>query len=344
MKFPTIRGICLWFEDMKKLILCIIKEEEEDYDDNEENLVSLLKSHLDNHEQPDIIQCMREFPLSQHGKVDRKELKSLLMKSIKSTPTKTPLNIFKDFLKNTLGLRKELNIYNLEKDTSNPKRPRITKLNGNFRYYGGTSFHALSLSTEIGALCSNPNDQRKILEMLLDDEGLISLDDIIEFLSTIESNPKIVEVNPLLSPRPFHIKQLWRYNLEKCIDSSPSLLETDDVIAVGSHSQLVLIANASTGQLIAKLKLPDRVECPVVFLKEYPLAAVGCYNGHLYVFNWSTGHIEWSINVGGMIKAKPLLFYEEDLMVVASYALEYNLSAICIKVHLPLHLFQRIIT
>lgn len=322
-----VHAICFWLSELSKLILCISTKDSLDY------YALFLKSRLDNHELPDIIKYVDKLPLSKHGKVDRKVLIRMLMKSISSIDT-SPLKIFTDFLKNSLGLPED-SFQNL--DFLKEKRSKLA-IDKNFRSLGATSFQALSLATELSELLKDSNDQKRILEVLLDDRSAVSVNDIIHFLSTvtyIQGPCKGIIKNKIDFPpnsASLNITQVWRYNLGKCIDASPVLLESHDIIAVGSHSRNVFIGFASTGELISKLELPDRIECPVIFLKEYPLAMVGCYNGSAYLFNYIKGEVVWSINVGGTIKAKPLLFHEQEIVLIASYALEYNLLAISVKV------------
>ena len=79
------------------------------------------------------------------------------------------------------------------------------------------------------------------------------------------------------------------------------------------------------------LELPDRIECPVVFVSS-ELAMVGCYDGFLYGFDFNKGSISWKVNVEGMIKAKPLVV--KNTVIVASYADEYNVAAYDLKVNI----------
>ncbi|TMW42009.1 hypothetical protein DOY81_012913, partial [Sarcophaga bullata] len=65
--------------------------------------------------------------------------------------------------------------------------------------------------------------------------------------------------------------QMWYCDLKKCIDASPTIYE-DSFIAVGSHSHLLLVADARTGRQISMLELPEshRMSSGVCFIRTKP--------------------------------------------------------------------------
>ncbi|XP_073824201.1 aminoadipate-semialdehyde dehydrogenase [Musca autumnalis] len=320
-KVLNCKTICLWHEESKRLLVCF-KISKNDLIIKNRNLHSLLKDRFYDYEQPDQICYVNEIPLSKHGKVDRKKL---LQDILMMTP-QTPSALFESFLDNVLGLS---NAKHIDSNESKNKRLKCS-LDLSFIAAGGTSFHALSLSTHIGEIMKSPEKQRILLEMLLKTES--TLQNIIDFLNadtltTSMPTSFVDEYQNYSFSNLFNIKLLWRANLKKCVDASPSILR-ENIVSVGSHSHLVVSFDTKTGEEISRLKLSDRIECPVVFVSD-DLAAVGCYDGILYGFNFRNGEISWQFNVNGMIKTKPIV--TKELLIVASYAEDFNIHAFNMK-------------
>uniref|UniRef100_A0A1A9WFZ3 Uncharacterized protein n=1 Tax=Glossina brevipalpis TaxID=37001 RepID=A0A1A9WFZ3_9MUSC len=315
----TSKVLCLWSGETNRLILCV------EVDQNEfaaKNLIpEMLRNSLDNFEEPDKIYTLPKMPLTTHGKVDRFQVMNIIS-ALDEKKGKTPLEIFKDFLRNVIGINDELLTGSGHVIQQNiMKRPKFVT-NLSFNDAGGTSFQAISLVTEIGYVLSQPIDQPSLLEMLLDTS--VTINDIINFLTSLGESE--IKVSKALTPRVTRrlFKTSWAANLYKCVDASPSLYQ-EKVVAVGSHSHLLLVLNANDGKEISRLTVMDRIECPVLFITNQS-AVVGCYDGFLYAFDFRQGSIEWRINAGGIIKAKPLQVAE--MLLVASYANDFNVLAI----------------
>ncbi|XP_037808323.1 beta-alanine-activating enzyme isoform X2 [Lucilia sericata] len=312
--------ISLWHRESSKLIFYLVNSNKVPL---EERYIILdnFKQNLDNHEQPDKVLYGNELPLNCHGKVDRKKiLNEIFVKKIGSSAVK----IFQDFLTNVMGFQLTDQEDTKAKDETCVKRLKLYR-NVSFLQAGGTSFQALSLATEIADLMEHNDDKRRILEMLLDNSTTI--EEILNFLTIttkkLENSHESNEKCEGLENYTTSFKQLWRCNLKKCIDATPSLYQ-DKVVAVGSHSHLLLTLNNQSGEEISRVELNDRIECSVVFVTSQ-LALVGCYDGYLYGFDFNNGSISWKLNVKGMIKAKPLVI--KNMVIVASYADQNNIMA-----------------
>lgn len=319
--------VCLWHDEGNKLILCINQNINETSTEPQD--LSLLKKHLNDFEQPDATYYVDTLPLNNHGKVDRKKLLENFLRD-QEEPNQIPLQIFNNFLKGVLGFREKTLRSEEFKQIKRPKSDLFIS----FTEAGGTSFQALSLATEIGNQLLRPEDRRKLLEMLLSSN--ISTANIIEFLSKVPYSlvtkeqifqNKDIVTNYITANKKF-IGVLWRSNLKKCVDASPTLLQKK-YVSVGSHSKLLLTLDVITGTEISRIELSDRIECPVVCVSS-DLALVGCYDGIVYGFNYNIGEVLWKLNVQGMIKAKPL--YINNLIIVASYADDFNIRAYELKV------------
>lgn len=319
--------VCLWHDESKNLIFALHWSIKETSD--EQNVRIIFKEHLHNFELPDQITYIKEFPMSMHGKLDRRKLLRNIL-DIRKLSEKSPLIIFQNFLEDVLGFGNDLISTKGHMTSDEQKIKRIRhNIDISFTSAGGTSFQALSLSMEIGEILEQPEQQRQLLEMLLSPE--VSIKCVMGFLThlpspTVQSNE--LNCQTFNTDNTYSIKLLWRADLKKCIDSSPSLFQ-EKVLTVGSHSHLLLTLDAQTGEEISKIELSDRIECTVEFVSPH-LAIVGCYDGFLYGFNFQTGSIMWKINVNGLIKAKPILM--DNLIIVSSYAEDFNVCAYDLKV------------
>lgn len=315
--------VALWHPDSLNLIFYMVTGWKI-LDAEKQSILKNLKQYLDNHEHPDKIIYCNTLPLNRHGKVDYKKILQDI--SIKLKQNNTPIKLFKEFLRNVMGFQIEDN--ETKGSVSTCKRLKLST-NISFAKAGGTSFQALSLATEISELMEKSIERRKILEMLLDDNKTIQ--DVLKFLIFCSSKPEIETLShKCLEKHNFShsFNLLWRTDLKKCIDTAPSIYE-EKFVAVGSHSYLLLTLNATTGEEISRLKLNDRIECPVVFVTSQ-LALVGCYDGYLYGFNFNNGSILWKLNANGMIKAKPLVI--RNIIIIASYSADCNIFAFDLKV------------
>ncbi|XP_037958999.1 beta-alanine-activating enzyme-like [Teleopsis dalmanni] len=365
---PTcVQSKCIWNAKYTKLICCLNKQKR--FNESQKRICrSLLLKELHSYEKPDTIVFMRKMPLNKHGKLNQTELlKSVVSRvtestsgshmSIQSTKTrfssvdllgsqqqqksiltlkvdarkKQPIDIFKHFLVETLGLQLTVTKKIVTNCLENPKGTDLS-----FLAAGGSSFNALSLVNEIGMLLPTSAVQSNFLNMLLNEN--IAIAELLTFLKQYEnmsSESKHTKVtldtqSYLMGKRKLLLN--WRADLKKCVDATPTVA-MNRYICIGSHAHIMVTLDAYSGQEIARVTLPDRIECATEFIvhqaDDEHLAVVGCYDGFLYVYDYLLGKICWSMNIGGLIKAKPLLF--KNVAIVGSYSVEYNLACICLK-------------
>ncbi|KXJ82257.1 hypothetical protein RP20_CCG014722 [Aedes albopictus] len=287
---------------------------------HENDIRMFLEDKLKAEEMPDDLIEVKELPLSDHGKVNRKKcLEQLQVKVI------TPRINLKDLFSRNIS--KLLGVHLQSSETLNSKRAKFD-LEGSFIDAGGTSIQALQISTSLQdcTKTSIPN----LIGMLLDKS--VPLKDVLEYLEEIPHEAPSSSPQPTTSeqtqPLSTNIVVLSRFNLEKCIDASPTEFHSAKnnlrIVAVGSHSHKLLVVDIDTRRIVTQLILPDRIESAVSYRGDEGL--VGCYDGLLYCFDLWTGTIRWSFDSGGMIKCRALV--EESVIIFGSYATEHNLFAL----------------
>ncbi|GJQ77457.1 hypothetical protein Trydic_g20854 [Trypoxylus dichotomus] len=110
----------------------------------------------------------------------------------------------------------------------------------------------------------------------------------------------------------------WVYDLQACVDCTPVVLEKRRLVAVGSFSNIFIIACIDTGQEIVKVVLPNAIEssCLVSPCENY--VYIGCFDHNLYCIEVSTGKIMWLYTTGDRIKNTPV-FINKDTIIFGSY-------------------------
>ena len=69
------------------------------------------------------------------------------------------------------------------------------------------------------------------------------------------------------------ITEVWKYNLQKCIDGSPLLL--NNKIYIGSHSGIFVCLNVLVGSVYWGVKLDDRIEATAAYINALDLVCIG---------------------------------------------------------------------
>lgn len=276
------------------------------------------------------IQPVERFPLTAHGKIDKKSLLHDLKscKKLKFENT-SMIHIFSRIVSETLGCsidpcRQSFDEYKIQKRSK-------TINDSSFKSLGGSSLKAIQIIElmEKELSWSRP----ELLPMLLNEQCTIT--DIFDFLirADIKSKQKKDDVTT-----DSNLKYRWRINTNKCVDATPTIciLENDHaIVSVGSHSKMlynILIAN---GQILSEIELPDRIESEVTQLNNLN-GIVGCYDGCLYCFEFSSGVIKWKFNSGGMIKCRALLI--GSFAIFGNYNMENNLW--CVHVNKGQHIWS----
>lgn len=256
-------------------------------------------------EQPDEIRVLDTFPVSKHGKIDRKKLLQLV-KNLR-VPEKT-LNwetcLAKEWMMAT---------------------GKTTTDESNFILSGGNSLSAIRLFNKVQEQVARP------LPLLIDILLNQSWKHVVDHIR--EETRKNTEVDSLLnqptikifqrgkqaaqSPKhidqtseeaSFELKQIWKFSLKKCIDASPLVIQRKEVDAVfvGSHSHHFSAVRLDNGQEIWTTRLPERIESSATCDMDGSNIFVGCYDGHLYCLDARTGNICWHFKTGDAIKSSPV--------------------------------------
>ncbi|XP_027238806.2 beta-alanine-activating enzyme [Penaeus vannamei] len=124
----------------------------------------------------------------------------------------------------------------------------------------------------------------------------------------------------LLSPRQAELS--WKYDLGKCIDSSPIIVEYNNdkvYLFVGSHSHRFTCVDALTGREYWTITLDDRIESSPNVSKDGRFVYVGCYSGDLYCISIDDGHISWKYKTGDVIKSSPEVDYSTGYVIFGSH-------------------------
>lgn len=311
----VIQGVaCIY---MKKKIVLFYKTEDH-------HRLGLLKSHLKAKlkpsEVPDDFRKINFFPLSEHGKVSKEQLK----------------DIYRDLLKEDRAQRIEAEegfleainqILNLQLDKPNGsssssdepdgKRSR-TDLDATFKSLGGTSFDALRISMRLEDQTGLSNG---LLPKLLGDRH--SIRDICHYLKDLQPQLTHHLATPHRAiPSTITTKIVNRFDLKKCVDASPALV--GNFISAGSHSHQLITIDVETLEVVSQTKLGERIESKVSPIGVgQDMGVVGCYDGNLYCFNFLSGAIKWKFNTHAMIKTQALVV--DDLVLFGNYNYEKNL-------------------
>lgn len=302
---------------MKKKIVLFLKTDDD-------HLAGLLTNHLKlklkPSEVPDEIRRISFFPLSDNGKVSKQQLKDIYKDLLREDREKRieAEESFLEAINQILNLKLGKISTSSASDEPDGKRMR-TEVDSTFRALGGTSFDALRISMKLEDQTGLSNG---LLPKLLGDRH--SIRDICHYLKNLTpNNEQQADEAYRAIKSAITTKIVQRFDLEKCVDSSPALINFKDksFISVGSHSHQLITIDPSSLKLVSKTKLGDRIECEVSLLNESGLT--GCYDGNLYSFDFQTGSIEWQFDSKAMIKSKALVV--GDLVIFGNYNYENNL-------------------
>ncbi|XP_012223300.1 beta-alanine-activating enzyme [Linepithema humile] len=112
------------------------------------------------------------------------------------------------------------------------------------------------------------------------------------------------------------------YNLQKCVDASPTVYrysETELYATVGSHSGIICTVNLlETNSTPHEVKLPDRIEASVLVLANFR-GIVGCYDGCIYCIHLKTGEVIWKFQTQDMVKCTAITCVQGNRIFVGSY-------------------------
>lgn len=272
------------------------------------------------------IHCVNEFPLTTHGKVSKKELLDSYFASSSIAPTnggerKAAHSIFIDVINEIVGTQISY-AESIRSTHSNGVEEKKLKFetDSSFVHLGGSSLKAIQVVEEFERITLQSNSH--LLPMLLDDR--LPVWEIIHRLSNENKQIEQQTENDVEKKAVAKVVPRWKIDMEKCIDAAPSVcyLKGDmPLVSVGSHSKLLYNIKATSGDVVSKIELPDRIESQVIQLDDCGL--VGCYDGHLYCFDLQTAAMFWKFSSGAMIKCRALLM--GPLVIFGNYNESTNL-------------------
>ncbi|KAL0102094.1 hypothetical protein PUN28_018561 [Cardiocondyla obscurior] len=118
------------------------------------------------------------------------------------------------------------------------------------------------------------------------------------------------------------VEVLATYNLQKCVDASPTVFrysEEELYVTVASHSGIVCTANLlKIDSASYEIKLPDRIEASVLVLADF-CGIVGCYDGYIYCIHLKTGDVIWKFQTQDMVKCSAITCMQGNKIFVGSY-------------------------
>ncbi|TYI46602.1 hypothetical protein E1A91_D13G117600v1 [Gossypium mustelinum] len=139
---------------------------------------------------------------------------------------------------------------------------------------------------------------------------------------------QLVEVS---RTRTGYMQELWKVNMEACVDASPLVVfnDSDIYLFIGSHSYKFLCINAKSGFIQWETKLQGRVEGSAAIVADFSQVVVGCYDGNIYFLELLNGNICWTFHTSGEVKCQPIVHAHRGLIWCGShdhnlYALDYR--------------------
>lgn len=291
----VIEAVCVHDPVNNAIVLLVKMNEDELFEDFHKHITkALVKINVRIKIVP-----IKNFPLTEHGKINRillqSEIQSIKCGKLVPLPIQS---LFIQIINEALG--SNIEPLEVEKDPNYESSKKLKTDNDlSFVFLGGSSLKAVQIVDEIEKITSKSIS--KLLPMLLNEQ--FTINDILSHLSECDND----ESN--FSHGAQQLKHCWCVNFEKCIDATPTICKLKNnemIVSVGSHSKLLLNILISNGKILSRIELPDRIESQVTQLNELN-GVVGCYDGYLYCFDFITGHIRWKFNSEGMIKCRTLI-------------------------------------
>lgn len=296
----VLRACCVYEKQKNRIILFVTTNGHDDVIKSTKNVLKEAKFnvHID-------IFPINDFPLSSHGKIDKKQLINAFNESKKTEIPGNQLHlVFMNLLRNVLGINIES--FDGDQEPSTSRKKQKNDIDASFIFLGGTSLKAMQIIEDFEQITSKsfPN----LLTMLFDEQK--SIKEILKILSEESKNVVNEEIDENIEniAECLEIEYDWCVDFKKCIDATPTVCSLSDstvVVSVGSHSKLLMNILLPSGKVLSKIDVPDRVESQVTQIDDYGI--VGCYDGYLYCFHIKTGNIKWKFNSDGMIKCRPLI-------------------------------------
>ncbi|KAG7198271.1 hypothetical protein KM043_005674 [Ampulex compressa] len=119
------------------------------------------------------------------------------------------------------------------------------------------------------------------------------------------------------------IEVLTSFNLEKCVDASPAIIQYPDgksYASVGSHSGIICTIQLEDSNIRKsyKIKLADRIEASILILDDLK-GIVGCHDGCIYCLCLKTGDTLWKHKTGSIVKCTAIACKLRRKVYIGSY-------------------------
>ncbi|XP_065211794.1 beta-alanine-activating enzyme [Planococcus citri] len=319
------RCCCIFIQEENKIV-AFVELRSENYDLNE--LETFLRAKLSSVMIPTNI-YVAKIPINNHGKICEKSCHELY------SAMKTKI---KNFSSGFESLWKKFTT-----------KGTVIDHDRGFLDSGGNSVLALQFTTTLASLCPVPEDFIAFLlsnKSYLDCLKLIENRSYAQVKNTFTGTHQVAtkRVDPLEEsssmkklktsnnsefvrikgknfpenlPYPENIirsltdlKLSWKYDLEKCVDASPTLVvfENDVFVICGSHSGQLAMIDVPSGNSNLKIRLPDRIESSASISDCGKFLFIGCYDKKLYCIDIKKNSIQWSYETNDIIKSTPILF------------------------------------
>lgn len=91
------------------------------------------------------------------------------------------------------------------------------------------------------------------------------------------------------------------------------------LIAVGSHSHLLVLINTATGQIQSEILLSDAIEGSACHSFCKNKIIIGCNDGNIYCINIISFAVDWKFKTESAIKCTPILCRDNRCVMFGSY-------------------------
>ncbi|KAJ8771311.1 hypothetical protein K2173_026488 [Erythroxylum novogranatense] len=133
------------------------------------------------------------------------------------------------------------------------------------------------------------------------------------------------------------MRELWKVDMESCVDASPLVVlkDQDAYLFVGSHAQKFVCINVKSGSVQWEAKLEGRIECSAAIAGDFSQVVVGCYRGKIYFLDFFSGNVCWIFETSGQVKSQPYVDLCRKLIWCGSH--DHNLYALDYENHLCIY-------
>ncbi|XP_022901712.2 beta-alanine-activating enzyme [Onthophagus taurus] len=302
-KLINLENIMVYLEEKSKLILFVkLNEIDESLMEKSCDKIRVQLLHgLKQEYFPDLIKGLSKIPLTKNGKVDKEYLKKFVDVVIKKNKNlSNELDIFK-----TLWVKYLPQNYDFNDKT--------------FYELGGSSILRLQFTNEFKQLIHKKN---QLPTQFFDYIFSNSYGKVINFIENHQFDKSLK--NPMKKLKTLHhnYHQLiikWSYDLKGCVDSTPCINKSKNLISIGSFSNNFATLNLTTGKELFKISLPNALESSSIITNSGNLVIIGCYDGCLYSMDMENKKILWCFRTEDKIKNKPVFIRNEEMVVFGSY-------------------------